>query len=132
MGMFDDVRCLYPLPWPKVQDAVWQSKCTPAQFCDQYEIRADGTLWHQAYDVRIEETDKAPLGFFLHQDNPRWEQVPWDGELEIHKCIEHNAYLQFGGTFYSARLWFRDGVVRDMITSKTTYGEQEERRDGNT
>lgn len=111
MGMFDDVICQYPLPIPEAQGFWFQSKCTPAQFLDKYEIRADGTLWHLEYDGRIEETDKAPLGFWMHRDNERWEQVDYTGELEIHHYEGEAPH----GTWYSFRFWFRDGVVRDVV-----------------
>ena len=96
MGLFDEVRCPYPLNCPEVQDAIFQSKDTPTQYFDQYEIRVDGTLWHEAFD---------------HRDNVRWEQVMIDGEIEIHHAIGEAPNMKW----YSFRFWFRDGVVRDMI-----------------
>lgn len=118
MGMFDEVRCLYPLPWPAEELAglEWQSKCTPAQYIDDYEIRADGTFWHEAYTVRFEEDPKAPVGFRIYRDIPHWEQVPWEGELEMHAGRELPG--EPGRVHYSVRFWFRDGLVRDMIAHK--------------
>ena len=107
MGLFDDVRVKYQLPWPEVQDNMWQSKDTPAQYLDLYEIREDGTLWHQAYDERLEENSKYPIG----RDNKRWEQVKFTGELEIHEIIQSKASV---GMYYSCRFWFRSGVVHDV------------------
>ena len=103
MGMFDEVLCRYPLGCPEVQECLFQSKDTPAQFLDLYEIREDGTLWHQVYDCRYEETDEAPLGFYLHRENKRWEQLFFEGELEIH-----------AGGGYRFRFWFRNGCVQDI------------------
>jgi len=111
MGMFDEVRCAYPLPWPEVQDSVWQSKYTPAQFLDQYEIRADGTLWHEAYTQRVEESDDAPAGFWIHRENAKWEQVAFTGELEMHELTDDY--------WYSVRWWFVDGKVKDRVCRKT-------------
>ena len=110
MGLFDEVRCKYPLPWPEVQDAIWQSKDTPVQFLDFYVIREDGTLWHEAWDRRVVEDPATPLGCFLYRDNPRWEQVLVNGEIEIHECTDT--------AWYSVRFWFRGGKVADMITTK--------------
>ena len=121
MGMFDDVRCLYPLRYPEVQGAAFQSKDTPAQILDQYEIRDDGTLWHEVYDTRVEQSDKAPCGFWVHRDNVRWEQVLFSGELEIHHCEGKPPE-----TWYSFRFWFRDGVVKDVIPSVTQFGVNQE------
>jgi len=76
MGMFDSVRCLYPLPLAGANDRTYQTKDTPAQFCDNYEIREDGTLWHQAYDL-VEE-DWSPK-------NRRWEPVEdFTGEVRFY------------------------------------------------
>lgn len=51
MGMFDDIRCKYPLPVEGANDLAYQTKDTPEQFLDQYEIREDGTLWREDYDI---------------------------------------------------------------------------------
>ena len=60
MGMFDDIICRYALPIEGLKipsGFVYQTKDTPAQFLDAYEIRKDGTLWHEDYD--IEDLSKA-------------------------------------------------------------------------
>lgn len=110
MGMFDDVRCLYPLPWEGAADFPWQSKDTDAQYLDQYEIRADGTLWHETYTLRHEADEKAPLGFWQHRENVEWEQEHHVGELEIHHLTDK--------AWYSVRFWFKDGKVADLICKK--------------
>ena len=81
----------------------WQSKDTPAQFLDLYEIREDGTLWHEEYDERFEETPEAPLGFYIHRENKRWISVPITGEIEIHTIQR------------SIQFWFRNGRVKDVV-----------------
>lgn len=120
MGMFDRVRCRYPLPWFEVQEVVWQSKDTPAQFLDQYEIREDGTLWHEAYTLRVEETEESMLGFYLHRDDEHWVPVSdFCGELEIH----HTRNMRTSPRIeYSVRFWFRDGKVKDIIPIKGRHG----------
>lgn len=65
MGMFDTLRCKYPLPVTGASDLVYQTKDTPAQWLDYYEIREDGTLWHEAYDTE----DQSPQGLWL-KDHP--------------------------------------------------------------
>lgn len=104
MGMFDDVRCLYPTPWPESATWEWQSKETSEQALDQYEIRADGTLWHEEYDARVEKDPKAPLGMWLHRDNPRWvQETDFTGQLEIHTRR------------HSIVFWFREGKVKEAV-----------------
>jgi hypothetical protein len=116
MGMFDEVRIKYPLPWPEVQDALWQSKDTPEQSLDLFEIREDGTLWHEQYAARVEETDESPLGFYIHRDNPQWRRIGFNGSIEVHHGIEHE---DGGLTWYSATFWFKDSTVADTIFKKT-------------
>ena len=122
MGMFDEVICHYPLPWPEVQDSIWQSKNTPAQYLERYEIRADGTLWHEAYTERFEKDASSPLGFRLYRDDVHWVQVSdVGGELEIHTFVEHADHP--GGQWYRVLFWFRNGTVKDMISSReATHG----------
>ncbi len=107
MGVFDYVRCHYSVAGcGDLSQIEFQSKETPAQYLDRYEIRADGTLWYQAYDERWEADDRAPFKMWRHRDNERWEQTSFEGELEIH------------GDDLSLRFWFRDGVVRDVIVDR--------------
>lgn len=111
--MFDWVKCDYPLPWPEAADFGfdWQSKDTDAQYCDRYEIRADGTLWHENYDARWEKDTHAILGVYRYRDNIRWEQVQCTGKIEIHHWVEDVG-------MYSVSFWFRDGVVRKAVFDK--------------
>jgi hypothetical protein len=111
MGMFDHVRCRYPLPDAEAQDLDFQTKSMPAPFLDNYLITEDGRLLHEAYDARCEEDAKAPLGLWLHRENPRWERVDFRGELEIHDYVDDPVR---GPLWYSYLFWFRDGKVADL------------------
>ncbi len=113
MGMSDEVKIRYQLPWPEVQGKTWQSHDTPVQGLDQYEIREDGTLWYEACDMRFEDAPQTVLGVKVHRDNLRWEQKIWQGQIECHTGLEEPE------PSYSVRFWFRDGVVADMICEKT-------------
>lgn len=91
MGMFDDIKCKYPLPLAGANDLAYQTKDTAAQYCDLYEIREDGTLWHEEYDTE-DQSDAAKwekenpgkeapkeLDAFcgcMTKVNKRWVQVP--------------------------------------------------------
>ena len=110
MGMFDYVKCEHSLPWPEATEVEWQTKSTDLPYLDNYELRADGTLWQKKYTLRTEVNHAAPLGFYQHRDNPHWIQVPWTGEFEIHGCT--------GDWWYDVRFWFRDGVVKDIATER--------------
>ena len=111
MGVYDIVACKYPLPWDGAEEMEFQSKETPAQYLNHYEIREDGTLWHLAHETEWEQDDNSPCGFWMHQLNERWEQVEnITGQVEIYNAAD--------GVFYSVLFWFRDGVVRDVVPRK--------------
>jgi len=109
MGMFDYVTCRYPLPPEFPEDLDWQSKDTPAPSLDHYEIREDGSLWHEHYHHRVETTNDDPIGIRMFRDNPEWRPERLTGELEIHSCDDRH--------WYAVQFWFRDGVVRDCVPS---------------
>lgn len=46
MGMFDTVKCRYPLPLPEYQEREFQTKDTPCQLYE-YEIAANGHLFRK-------------------------------------------------------------------------------------
>lgn len=79
MGMFDDIRCHYPLPVEGANGLDYQTKDTPMQYLDQYEIREDGTLWHETYEIE----DQSPRGKWLAenpgQPEPKWDILDWCG-----------------------------------------------------
>lgn len=77
MGMFDDIRCRYPLPVDGANELDYQTKDTPEQNLDLYEIREDGTLWHETYDIE-DRSDKTKAGLdaiigCMTRVNQRWE-----------------------------------------------------------
>jgi len=113
MGMFDYVRCKYSLPNPAAQDLDYQTKSTPCPYLERWEIREDGTIWHEVVDYRGEDDDESPVGVTIHCDNPRWVQQPFNGEFEIHTADED-------GTWYSFSFWFRDGVAKDLMDNTAT------------
>lgn len=127
MGMFDDLRCKFPLPLPEFQNNSFQTKDTPAQFLDQYEIREDGTLWREAYDIEDhselgkwkaanpgkeppegwqEDVTKSFLGC-MARVNQRWEQVAdFTGEIRFYNSLgeHHSGWVEFSAYFVGGRL----------------------------
>jgi hypothetical protein len=63
MGMFDYVSCKFPLPLPEVQTLAFQTKDFDC-LMDTIELRADGTLWGEDYDIEDHSDPNAesPLG----------------------------------------------------------------------
>lgn len=89
MGMFDDLKCDYPLPNAVHQNRAFQTKsldCTMTQ----YTITADGRLTYpQMKDVK---DDKAPLG---------WHFMP-TGHI-IDTVYHGDIYFYAGDAEYVAR-----------------------------
>jgi hypothetical protein len=114
MGLFDDVKCLYPLPWPEAIGGWFQSYDTPAQYCEKYEIRESGELWYRNVVRKFEENPSHPLGFQMAEQSSEWVREMVTGEIELHtyRTFEGAAYS------YSVQFWFRDGLVKDMVCRK--------------
>lgn len=79
MGMFDYIRCKYPLPVEGANELEFQTKDTGWGSMDNYEIREDGTLWHEVYEVE----DKSEAGKWMTA-NPG-KKVP--EELSFAGCL---------------------------------------------
>lgn len=100
MGMFDDLKCLYPLPVEGANDIAYQTKSLIC-FMEDYEIREDGTLWIQEYDTEDQSDPDAPglLKFsgMLTRINKRWVPVPLTGEVVFYGGkLEFSAYFVDG------------------------------------
>src|SRR5579884_2896074 len=108
MGLFNRVRCRYPLPDPEAQNFGFQTKSLPEQLLDDYEITEDGRLLHQTYATRLEENTAAPVGFFVHRENARWVPVDFSGKLEIYTSAGEPGR---GGVWYSYLFEFDKGSV---------------------
>lgn len=107
MGLYDYIRCRYPLPVEGANALEFQTKDTDAQYLDHYEIREDGTLFHEQYDPRIEKDEKAPLGFYSHRENVRWEQIKMTGEIRFYASGDDGSWIEFSA-------YFLDGNLREI------------------
>ena len=67
MGMFDELRCEYPLPDAAVQDEVFQTKSFDRELTN-YTITADGRLIH--HTVRFESVPEEERPYY---GKPEWE-----------------------------------------------------------
>jgi hypothetical protein len=107
MGMFDDITCKYPLPIQGANELDFQTKDTPAQMYDCYEIREDGTLWHQDYDIKDRSDPKAEglmrICGMMSRVNQRWEKIDWTGELRFYTIVrdgEKRGRIEFMAVFF--------------------------------
>lgn len=78
MSMFDTLRCHYPLPIPEAQGLALRTKDLD-RIANDYELRADGSLWVEDYDIEDRSdpnaTGLAALAGALTRVNCRWRQV---------------------------------------------------------
>lgn len=117
MGVFDYVNCKYPLPVVGTQDLEYQTKETPAQFLDRYEIREDGTLWYLDKVREWREEPSSFLGGYLETISETWRQLTdFTGELQL--CASYGPKARSGAGVnritYSA--YFAHGQLKHLET----------------
>ena len=98
MGMFDYLRY-------KGHD--YQSKDTPNQLMDKYELKEDGTLWVEEYDAEWVEDKEALFGAYMKQSNHRWAQVEnYTGEIRFYRHLdkEYKVWEEFSAYFIKGQL----------------------------
>ena len=62
MGMFDYVKCEYPLPDPEAQDLLFQTKDTDAMFLETYKITKEGQLLHFTGEYETTPLEESMVG----------------------------------------------------------------------
>ena len=98
MGMFDYLHY-------KGHD--YQSKDTPNQLMDKYELKEDGTLWVEEYDVEWVKDETALFGAYMKQSNHRWVQVEkYTGEIRFYRHLdkEYKVWEEFSAYFVQGQL----------------------------
>lgn len=110
MGMFDYVRCSFQLPIKDANAMEFQSKDTPAQYCDRYEIREDGSLWHNEYDTE-DRSDPSAEGWVAMigcaaRVNERWVPAEMTGEVRFYTGTgpPDDGWLEFSAYFVNGKL----------------------------
>lgn len=101
MGMFDNIRYESKFPWRE-----FQTKDTPSQGLDLYEIREDGTLWLHDYDTKwIDEPDHLFKGY-IEQYNYRWVfQESFTGEIVFYDYNTKAGFWdEYSGYFVRGKL----------------------------
>lgn len=124
MGMFDYIHCKYPLPIEGANSLEFQSKDTDAQLCDRYEIREDGTLWHQDYDVEDRSDPNAEgleaLFGCMTSVNHRWVQDFMTGEISFYASSgpPEDEWIEFSAYFVKGQLKHLETISPDPEQSK--------------
>ena len=94
----------------------YQTKDTPSQVLDHYEIRDDGTLWYQEYDARWEENSESLFGGYLKIENERWVFCyDFDGLIVFYREDRENGgyksdnWIEHSAVFNSGKMIELDG-----------------------
>lgn len=102
MGMFDNITCKYPLPVEGFADRVFQTQDTPRQFLDTYEIREDGTLWHEEYDLDFTNAGN------ISRINKQMVPESFTGEIRFYDFMTGNytddGWIEFAANFIDGKL----------------------------
>jgi hypothetical protein len=110
MGMFDYLRCAYPLPAKGANELSYQTKDLDCGL-DVYEIREDGTLWHEDYDVE-DHSDPNEEGLMrlcgmLSRVNKKWNRVEYTGEVRFYTSWLDNpsrGWIEWSSYFVNGQL----------------------------
>ena len=108
MGLFDELKCYYPLPGPGLP--VFQTKDL-ACCQDKYMVKADGTLWHEEYEIE-DQSDKTKEGFdriigCMTRVRQRWVEVKdFIGEVRF--------YGKMGELWIEYSSYFVDGKLKEI------------------
>ena len=119
MGMFDELRCDYPLPVEGMEGRIFQTKDTRRQTLDLYEIREDGTFWHQDYDIE-DRSDPSATGMEAARGvctpvNKRWVKEKITDEIYFYGFkneADSTGWIEFKATIVGGQV-LRIEVVED-------------------
>ena len=113
MGMFDYLRCHYPLPVEGANARLYQTKDLD-DMMDLYEIRADGTLWHEEYDEEDRSDPRAEglwrFSGMITRVNQRWEPLALTGEVRFYDTIRSttpNGWIEWRASYHK-------GVLKEL------------------
>jgi hypothetical protein len=122
VGMFDNVRVLYPLPKPETgplppEDTTFQTKDMEC-LLDEYTIHEDGRLTVRRCEYEDTGEIDPLLKMRIHRVVREWdEQVPHHGDIEFYHWVRWN---EDSSQWWSYTARFTDGVL-----SRITLNEYE-------
>jgi len=118
MGMFDEIKCEYPLPekFKFLQNKTFQTKDF-YNVMDEYTITKNGKLVRQKFKYEVVEEKNRP-----YFGTPEWNKSPFSKMIgSLKKCIdkkemiEFHGYIRFctvvSGNFYEFTAKFTDGKL---------------------
>lgn len=102
MGMFDEL--LY-------KDEVYQTKDTPQQTLDTYEIRSGGELWWRKTEYEWVEDKDALFGAYMKEISHEWVFCKdFDGKVRFYRedkengGHKHNAWIEYEALFMDGKI----------------------------
>ena len=109
MGMYDQLRCEYPLPAPGANELDYQTKDTPAQWLDDYVIDKDGQLFHVEYDTEDHSDPNAEgimrlVGSMTRVNERRVPVTDFTGEICFYDLTKEGEWIEFSSYFISGKL----------------------------
>ena len=93
MGMFDNIKCNYPIEINCYHG--FQTKSL-INLCDNFEIREDGTLWREEYDVEDQSDPNAEGIGMATRVNERWEEYKYTGEIRFYTNTKNDVSGEIG------------------------------------
>lgn len=96
MGMFDYI---------KYRGDEYQTKDTPRQLMDNYEIR-DDVLWYESYDGDWMADDDTLFGGYLEKKNVRWEPLMYfDGQIRFYRSgANRDTWIEYKALFMNGKI----------------------------
>ena len=123
MGMYDYLKCKYALPLEGANDLEFQTKDTHAQMLDNYEIREDGSLWHEEYDTedRSDPTAEGLMRFAgcMTRVNQRWVRDRMTGEVRFYHVEEDGTWVEFSS-------YLINGEVVELVQIEPPVGDSDD------
>jgi hypothetical protein len=112
MGLYDYVRITkHPLVPRKYHGLTLQTKKLGRDM-DMYELREDGTLWHELV-LRRWESDPSTIWGGPKEISRKWlPKTDLDGDLEVHGTYERDK------SWVSLTLVFLDGILVKVSTEE--------------
>lgn len=111
MGMFDYIDCQFPLPIEVDSRTEFQTKDTPAQMLDIYQITKDGRLLHEVYDIEDQSDPDAEgieaLFGCMTRINKRFVEDSLSGFIRFYGFkneVEATGWIEFEAKFNSGQL----------------------------
>lgn len=129
MGMFDELKCEYPLGHPPSEGLTFQTKSMDCNL-DKYRIDKNGALWIERYDIedRSDPNAKGVARLFgsLSRVNKREERLSdFSGEIDFYMSYGEKKSSGFGECMVEFRAQFLSGQLQSVCITSDFVPERE-------